>query len=84
LQKAINMDAHSSLRSVQAADFMPGDVILEVVRRHGWVNASRRSYITDMAFAMERIERLTSDRPQPAGPPPMPDDPTGVHLFARE
>jgi hypothetical protein len=34
---------------------------------------------------MERIQRLMGDRAQPAGPPPVPlDDPTGVHLFARE
>jgi hypothetical protein len=82
--KAIGMDTMCSLRSVQAPDFLQGEQILDCVRRHGWVTAARRSYITDMAFAMERIQRLMGDRPQSAGPPPVPpDDPTGVHRFAR-
>jgi O-methyltransferase involved in polyketide biosynthesis len=83
--KAINLDTMQSLRNVQASDFLQGEQILDCVRRHGWVTAARRSYITDMAFAMERIQRLMGDRPQPAGPPPVPpDDPTGVHRFAPE
>jgi hypothetical protein len=83
--KAINMDTMRSVRNVQASDFLQGEQILDGVRRHGWVTAARRSYITDMAFAMERIQRLMGDRPQPAGPPPVPpDDPTGVHRFALE
>jgi methyltransferase (TIGR00027 family) len=82
--KAINMDTPRSVRNVQASDFLQGEQILDGVHRHGWVTASRRSYITDMAFAMERIQRLMGDRPQPDGPPPVPlDDPTGVHRFAR-
>ncbi len=82
--KAINMDAMRSVRQVQASDFLEGEQILDVVSREGWVTAARRSYITDMAFAMERIRRLMGDRPQAAGPPPVaPADPTGVHRFAR-
>ena len=82
--KAINMDTMRSVRNVQASDFLQGEQILECVRRYGWVTAARRSYLTDMAFAMARIQRLMGDRPQPAGPPPVPpDDPTGVHRFAR-
>jgi methyltransferase (TIGR00027 family) len=81
--KAINMDK-TALSNVQASDFLQGEQILDAVRRHGWVTAARRSYITDMAFAMERIPRLMGDLPQPADPPPIPpDDPTGVHRFAR-
>ena len=83
--KAINMDTMRSVRNVQASDFLQGEQILDSVRQHGWVTAARRSYITDMAFAMERIQRLMGDRPRPAGPPPVPpDDPTGVHRFARD
>jgi methyltransferase (TIGR00027 family) len=83
--KAINMNTIRSVRNVQAADFLEGEQILECVRRHGWVTAARRSYLTDMAFAMARIQRLMGDRPQPAGPPPVPpDDPTGVHRFSRD
>jgi methyltransferase (TIGR00027 family) len=82
--KAINMDK-TALSNVQASDFLQGEQILDAVRRHGWVTAARRSYITDMAFAMERIPRLMGDLPQPADPPPVPpDDPTGVHRFARD
>ena len=82
--KAINMDTMRSVRNVQAPDFLQGEQILDSVGRHGWVTAVQRSYITDMAFAMERIQRLMGGRPQPAGPPPVPlDDPTGVYRFAR-
>ena len=82
--KAINMDTPRSVRNVQALDFLQGEQILDCVRRHGWVTVSRRSYITDMTFAMDRIQRLMGDRRQPDGPPPVPsDDPTGVHRFAR-
>jgi methyltransferase (TIGR00027 family) len=82
--KAINMDAMRSVRNVQSSDFLHGEQILDVIRRHGWVTAARRSYITDTAFAMERIRRLMGDRPQPASPPPVPPgDPTGVHRFER-
>ena len=83
--KAINLDMMQSVRNVQAPDFLQGEQILDVIRRNGWATAARRSYITDMAFAMPRIQRLMGDRPRPAGPPPVPpDDPTGVHRFARE
>jgi O-methyltransferase involved in polyketide biosynthesis len=82
--KAIKMDTMWPVRNVQASDFLQGEQILDSVRRHGWVTAARRSYITDMAFAMERIQRLMGDHPQPGGPPPVqPDDPTGVHRFDR-
>lgn len=82
--KAIQMDMMRSVRAVQADDFLQGEQILEVLHRHGWATEARRSYITDMAFAMERIQRLMGDRPRPEGPPPVPpEDPTGVHRFAR-
>jgi methyltransferase (TIGR00027 family) len=81
--KAIDMDTFRSIRNVQASDFLQGEQILATVRRHGWVTAARRSYITGMAFAMERIQRMMG--PQPPGPPPaLADDETGVHRFARE
>jgi methyltransferase (TIGR00027 family) len=82
--KAIDMDKIRSVRNLQAPDFLDGEQVLDCVRRHGWQTAARRSYITDMAFAMARIQRLMGNRPQPAGPPPVPpDDPTGVHRFSR-
>lgn len=82
--KALNLDSGRSVRNLQASDSLPGEQILDLVGRHGWVTASRRSYIADMAFAMERAAQLLGDRARPAGPPPVPlDDPTGVHRFAR-
>jgi methyltransferase (TIGR00027 family) len=80
--KAINMDTNRSIANLQAPDFLHGERILEVVRSHGWVESARRSYITDMAFAIPRIQQVMGDRP--AGPPSVPpDDPTGIHLFTR-
>ncbi|MGA2114863.1 MAG: class I SAM-dependent methyltransferase [Bryobacteraceae bacterium] len=80
--KALNLDTGRSVRNLQASDSLQGEQILDLVGRHGWVTAARRSYITDVGFAIERIRRLMGDRP--AGPPPvLADDPTGVHRFAR-
>jgi methyltransferase (TIGR00027 family) len=82
--KALNLDAGRSVRNLQASDSLQGEQILELVGRHGWMTAARRSYVTDMAFAMERAVQLLGDRVKSAGPPPVPlDDPTGVHRFTR-
>jgi methyltransferase (TIGR00027 family) len=82
--KAISMNMPQSVRNVQAADSLNGEQILETIQGQGWRTAARRSYITDMAFAMERVQRMFGDRPKPDGPPPVtPDDPTGVHRFTR-
>jgi methyltransferase (TIGR00027 family) len=80
--KAIGQDVSQRVRHVQASDSLEGEQILECIQERGWVTAARRSYITDTAFAKDRIERVLG--PQPAGPPPISlDDPTGVHRFAR-
>ncbi len=82
--KAVQMDTPQSLRNVQAPDFPEGEQILEIVRRHGWVMAARRSYLTDLEFAAARIRRQWSGRPQPGGPPPsLIEDPSGVQRLAR-
>jgi methyltransferase (TIGR00027 family) len=79
------VDPMQPVRKVQAPDSLQGEQILGFLRRHGWVTEARRSYITDMAFAAERIQRMMSSNPRPGGPPAFPpDDPTGVHRFARE
>jgi len=80
---AINPQSLSTVRHVQADDSIPGEQILETIRRQGWVTEARRSYLTDMEFAMPRIRRMFGDRPRPERPPVPPDDPTGVHRFAR-
>lgn len=71
-----------SIRHVQASDALKGEQILEVLRRHGWTTAARRSYITDVGFVMERLRRKMggAEPPRPAFPP---GDPTGVHRFGR-
>ena len=79
--KAIQMDANTAVRRVQASDFLHGEQILEAVRRHGWTTETRRSYITDIAFAVPRIQKLMGDRPAQEPPPEAMTDPTGVHLL---
>jgi methyltransferase (TIGR00027 family) len=82
--RAIALDTSQSLRNVQAPDFLHGEQIVDAIHSHGWLPAARRSYLTDMAFALPRIEKLRAARPQPATPPAIPpDDPTGVHRFTR-
>jgi methyltransferase (TIGR00027 family) len=86
--KAIHLDSKQAIRNVQAPDFLRGEQILDVLLRHGWTTAARRSYITDAAFARERGERLMGDRPTGDAPPPPPPpefmtDPTGIHRFTR-
>jgi len=67
---------------VKASDSLKGEQILDVLRRSGWTTEARRSYITDIGFALERVRRLTGTATPPSLPLP-PDDPTGVHRFAR-
>lgn len=82
--KAIGGDGIRFVRHVQAQDCLEGEQILETVNRHGWVTAVRRSYITDLEFAKDRISRMMAAAPPSAKPPAFPpDDPTGVHQFAR-
>jgi len=84
LSAGSDVDVMKPIRNVQAPDSLNGEQILDLLGRHGWVTAAGRSYITDMAFAHDRIQRMMGDRPRPAGPPPFPpDDPTGVRRFER-
>jgi len=81
---AMDVDTMRAVRHVQAPDFLRGEEILDCILRHGWKTAAKRSYITDTAFATERILRLFGGRAQPTDPPPVSmDDPTGVHRFGR-
>jgi methyltransferase (TIGR00027 family) len=77
------MDAMRSFRKVQASDSLPGEQILDVVRRNGWVAAASRSYIRDIRFLTPRFERMMAGRPRPDPPPFAAGDPTGVHRFVR-
>ena len=70
------------LGHVQAPDALTGEQILDVSRTHGWTTAVMRSHIRDTRFTQERVRRMFGDRA--AAPLPFPpDDPTGVHRFAR-
>jgi methyltransferase (TIGR00027 family) len=83
---AIGMSSYQSIRNVQPEDHLDGLQILDVVARRGWHTGVRRSYITDMAFAAGRIAEMQKNMPadyKPPTNPVPPDDPTGVHLFAR-
>jgi len=71
-----------SLRHVQAPDCLRGEQILEVFRRHGWKIVASRSYVTDVAFARDRVRRMMGGV-DPPRPPIPPDDPTGLHRFGR-
>lgn len=71
-----------SISHVQAPDCLKGEEILDTFYRNGWITASRRSYLTDLGFAQDRVRRIWGDGPRPALPVPT-NDPTGAHCFAR-
>lgn len=73
-------DTMSPIRHVQAADALQGEEILEALNRQGWATAAKRSYISDVGFAQERVRRMMGGKTPPAPPFP-PGDPTGVHRF---
>lgn len=82
--KALHVETTRPVRHVQASDSLPGEEILEALRRQGWTTAERRSYVTDVGFVRERIQRFLGDRLRPEDPLPVsPDDPTGVHRLDR-
>lgn len=76
------IDTTAPIRHVQAADALKGEEILDALQRHGWTKSAMRSYITDVAFAQERVKRMSGSLP-PVLPFP-PGDPTGVHCFTHE
>jgi methyltransferase (TIGR00027 family) len=75
-------DTTQPIRHVQASDALKGEQILEVLQRHGWTTSTMRSYIRDVGFVLERVRRAMGGAAPPRLPYP-PNDPTGVHLFAR-
>jgi methyltransferase (TIGR00027 family) len=79
--KAIGGD-RNHVRHVQAEDCLEGEKIVETIWQHGWRTVVRRSYITDLAFAKERIGKIMGSHTVPPPPPLATDDPSGVHQFA--
>ena len=75
-------DTMQSIRHVQAPDSLKGEQILQVLQHYGWKTSMMRSYITDVGFVHERVQRMMGDAPRPQFSYPA-NDPTGVHLFAR-
>jgi methyltransferase (TIGR00027 family) len=75
-------DAMKSIRHVQAPDALKGEEILDVLHRHGWNPAAKRSYITDVEFTRPRILKMMGGNlpPRPQFPP---GDPTGLIRFER-
>lgn len=79
---AVGVDAPASIRNVRAPDSVQGEGVIEAVRRHGWKTRSRRSFLTDMGFAMERLVGLIGARARQLPSDGM-TDPSGVHRFGR-
>ncbi len=78
----VDVNSVRQVEELHPADSLHGEQVLEIGRGHGWMTTARRSYLTDVGFAMARIQRVMG--PLAAGPPPVAfDDPTGIHLFAR-
>lgn len=75
-------DTMRPIRHVMASDALKGEQILEVLQRHGWTTSAMRSYLTDVGFVLERVRRSMGGATPPRRPYP-PNDPTGVHRFAR-
>ncbi|WP_260796678.1 class I SAM-dependent methyltransferase [Occallatibacter riparius] len=73
----------SGFEHVRAPDALEGEQILDVLHTRGWTTEAMRSYIRDAAFTHDRVRRIFGERPQSAPPPFAPDDPTGIHRFAR-
>lgn len=75
-------DTMRPIRHVMASDALKGEQILEVLQRHGWTTSAMRSYLTDVGFVLERVRRSMGGATPPRRPYP-PNDPTGLHRFAR-
>jgi methyltransferase (TIGR00027 family) len=75
-------DTLQPIRHVRASDCLKGEQILDLLQRCGWTTSARRSYITDVGFVLGRLRRMMGGATPPSRPYP-PNDPTGVHRFAR-
>ena len=83
--EAIGGGGSRVVRHVQADDHLLGEQILDTLSSQGWQTAIRRSYITDLAFASERIKQMAVGAPSPPKPPSFTaGDLSGVHHFVRQ
>ncbi len=86
MSRIVGMDSFQSVQNMRAPSHLDGTKILETLDRNGWISKKQRSYVTDVwEFAGERIRAARAKAPAPAAQPPIPpEDPSGVHLFARK
>jgi O-methyltransferase involved in polyketide biosynthesis len=78
------IDTYKPILKVRADNSLHGLEIMDTLARHGWQSVDRRRYLTDISFAIERIQAAMRNRPAGEPVPSVsPDDPTGIHLFAR-
>ncbi|HKD49280.1 MAG TPA: class I SAM-dependent methyltransferase [Candidatus Acidoferrum sp.] len=75
-------DTMRPIRHVMASDALKGEQIMEVLQGHGWKTSAMRSYLTDVGFVLDRVRRSMGGATPPRLRYP-PNDPTGVHRFAR-
>jgi methyltransferase (TIGR00027 family) len=91
LGKRVGMDRRQAVQHVRAPNHLNGTQILKLLDRTGWISRQRRTYTRDAwAVARDRIlarsaaaAAAAGEAYQPPVPPPT-DDPSGVHLFARD
>lgn len=74
---------HQPIMNVRAATHLNGAEIMDTLRDHGWHSIEHRNYVTDIGFALERIQAFRRETNATEPPPRAPEgDPTGIHLFA--
>ena len=85
LSQRLNRGSMQDIENVRAAGHLQGGEILDVVARHGWSPFDRRTYVADGgAIAARRIMAMGGQVPAAPRAPVPADDPSGVHLFARQ
>jgi methyltransferase (TIGR00027 family) len=81
--QAIGGGGTKLVRHVQADDHLTGEQTLETIFSRGWKPMARRSYVSDLGFAEERIKSMMPGVPSPEKPPAFgPDEQAGVHRFS--
>lgn len=80
----IHMNSYQSIENVRAEGHLHGEEIVDVIHRAGWSTLVHRSYARDVAARIPaaRLQDLMAHLPpMKEPPPPIPDDPSGIHLF---
>jgi methyltransferase (TIGR00027 family) len=85
--RRVHMDSYQSIENVRAEGHLQGEEIIELVGRLGWKKLVQRSYAVDVPARVPqvRLQELMAAMPrQMEPPPPITDDPSGVHLFGQD